>query len=128
MHNYNFGQVQCVERVKWIHAKFMSYFLMFIQFSINFRTLYEFLELNKQKWELENNLPATGLNPGEAQHGRPSMAAEMAHGRLIPGWACSPCQTQGRAALMAQGRRRRWPNAGSRGGGHRWGKMSAEVA
>jgi hypothetical protein len=72
---------------------------MFIQISTNFGTLYEFLELennlNKQKQELENNLPATGLNPAEAQHGRPSLAAEMAHGRAIPGWACSPCQNRG---------------------------------
>jgi hypothetical protein len=65
---------------------------MFIQFSTNFGTLYEFLELNKQKQELETNLSATGSNPAKAQHGRPSLAAETAHGRPIPGWACSSCQ------------------------------------
>jgi hypothetical protein len=26
MHNYNFGQVHCVEQVKRIHEKFMLYF------------------------------------------------------------------------------------------------------
>jgi hypothetical protein len=67
-------------------------FLIFIQFSMNFGTLYEFLELNKQKRELENNLPATGPNPAEAQHGRPSLVAETAHDRPIPGWACIPCR------------------------------------
>jgi hypothetical protein len=47
MHKYNFGQVHYVERVKRIHAKFTLHFLMFIQISTNFETLYEFLEINK---------------------------------------------------------------------------------
>jgi hypothetical protein len=70
-------------------------FLMFTQLSMNFGTLYEFLELNKQKQELENNLPATGPNLAKAQHGRPSLAAKTAHGWPIPGWACSPCRNRG---------------------------------
>jgi hypothetical protein len=36
---------------------------MFIQISTKFGTLYEFLELIKQKQKLENDLPATGPNP-----------------------------------------------------------------
>jgi hypothetical protein len=95
MHKYNIGQVHCVERVKRIHAKFMFFFRMIIQICMNFGTLYEFLELNKQKWELENNLPATGPNSAEAQHGRPSLAAKTAYDRLILGWACSPCRNWG---------------------------------
>jgi hypothetical protein len=45
MHKMEFGQSYCQDLLRRIIRKFILYFPHFILFSIDFRTLYDFLEL-----------------------------------------------------------------------------------
>jgi hypothetical protein len=49
MHNREFGQSYCNDLPKWIRKKFILYFLIFILFSIQFRSLYIFSGNSKLK-------------------------------------------------------------------------------
>jgi hypothetical protein len=93
---------------KRIRTKFTLYFLMFIQISTIFGTLYEFLELIKQKQKLENDLPATGLNPAH-ERGPQDAAARSTQHATRPRWAALAgpaqwCHRLSRPTLPAQAR------------------------
>jgi hypothetical protein len=67
---------------------------MFIQISTNFRTLYEFLDLIKQKRKLENDLPATGLNLAHERGPQGAMTRSTRHATR-PRWAALAGPAQG---------------------------------
>jgi hypothetical protein len=67
---------------------------MFIQISTKFGTLYEFLELIKQKQKLENDLPATGPNLSH-ERGPQDVAARSTRQATWPWWAALAGPAQG---------------------------------
>jgi hypothetical protein len=74
MHKYWFCQTHCKDLLQMILKKFISYFLSFISFSMNFRNLNKFLEIliGKRIPEIKNWLTVHGL--------------KLAHGLVAPAW------------------------------------------
>jgi hypothetical protein len=75
-----FDQAHYKDLLKMILRKFISYFFSFISFTMNFRRLYEFLELFNLEKKFRRGETVTGQNWPKASRAWPGPAAKSAQG------------------------------------------------